>query len=84
MRLQRSTPANSRCVWWRLHCRALSQVHPAGGLVPRLLLLVQRVYPLQFYCHSTRQFVSAKALAQAQRQMERQQEQVGGGLPANL
>jgi hypothetical protein len=51
-------------------------VHPAGGLAPRLLLLVQRCYPLQYYCRSSKALLTPKALAVLQRQAERQQEQV--------
>jgi hypothetical protein len=60
--------------------RALSQVHPAGGLVPRLLLLVQRRYPLLYWCRSRKQFITPKALAAAQQKAERQQEQVGAAV----
>ena len=60
-----------------LHHRALSQVHPAGGLVPRLLLLVKRRYPLQYFCRTSRQYVTARALAQAQQRLERQQKLAG-------
>lgn len=65
-----------------VHClaaadRALNQVHPAGGLVPRLLLLVQRRYPLLYWCRSRKHFITPKALAAAQQREERQQEQVG-------
>lgn len=59
--------------------RALSQVHPSGGLVPRLLLLVTRRYPLQHWCRSTKQTLTPKLLAAAQQRAERQQEQVGVG-----
>jgi hypothetical protein len=45
--------------------------------VPRLLLLVQRCYPLQYYCRGSKALITPKALASLQRQAERQQEQVG-------
>jgi hypothetical protein len=50
--------------------------------VPRLLLLVQRRYPLLYWCRSRKQFVTPKALAAAQQRAERQQEQVGEGRSA--
>lgn len=57
-------------------CRPLSRVHPAGGLVPRLLLLVCRRYPLTYWCRGSKAFVTPKLLAAAQQRAERQQEQV--------
>lgn len=64
------------CVYVYSLFRPLTQVHPSGGLVPRLLLLVQRRYPLQYWSRSLKQYVTPKALAQAQQHAERQQEQV--------
>jgi len=57
--------------------RPLSRVHPSGGLVPRLLLLVERRYPLLYWCRGIKHFITPRALAQAQQKAERQQEQVG-------
>lgn len=57
--------------------RPLSRVHPSGGLVPRLLFLVERRYPLLYWCRGIKHFITPRALAQAQQKAERQQEQVG-------
>jgi hypothetical protein len=46
-------------------------------MVPRLLLVVQRCYPLHYYCRGSKALITPKALANLQRQVERQQEQVG-------
>jgi len=59
-----------------LLCRSLAQVHPAGGLVPRMMLLVQRQYPLQYWNRSSRTYSSSRQRAAAQQRGDHLREQV--------
>lgn len=51
-------------------------MHAAGGLVPRLLLLLVRRYAPQLYCRSTRRYYSQRAYDSAVRRAGQAQEQV--------